>query len=336
MAAVHYFQRYSQKENVATNNTLLLFTRLYQYSSMLFANFISELLDDAEVEPGISFIQQRKSSKSVPDAVVSQASFKIVIETKLSDQFNLEQLEQHLSEFRNEEKKILLLLGAGKPNKKFLSDLEEKITTSGHKDIRYKALTFKDVVDNFRIVIPSHAFEMQEIIDDYEDYCRGATPNLIDVGDSWLRVMTCGWSIKENTEFGIYYDKIERNYSKHKYIGFYSNKSVKGIGVIENIVAATLNADGNLEISEELNTVTELQKSRIKGIIAAAMANNKWDISKDHRFFCADKFHETDFRKTTSGGLMRSKYFDLLQLLGVKKLPPTEKIAEELKTKTWE
>lgn len=29
---IHYFQRYHQKENVATANTMLLLSRLYSYS----------------------------------------------------------------------------------------------------------------------------------------------------------------------------------------------------------------------------------------------------------------------------------------------------------------
>lgn len=30
---IHYFQRYHEKENVATANTMLLLSRLYSYSS---------------------------------------------------------------------------------------------------------------------------------------------------------------------------------------------------------------------------------------------------------------------------------------------------------------
>ena len=37
---VHYFQRYSTKENVATANTMLLFSRLYSYSPNKFFDFL--------------------------------------------------------------------------------------------------------------------------------------------------------------------------------------------------------------------------------------------------------------------------------------------------------
>jgi hypothetical protein len=111
MAGIHYFQRFSQKENVATNNTLLLFSRLYHYSPLIFAKCLTEMLGDKDIEPGIMFTQQMWSENSVPDGIINQSAFKIVIETKLSHLFNLDQLQRHLSSFHNEERKILLLLG---------------------------------------------------------------------------------------------------------------------------------------------------------------------------------------------------------------------------------
>lgn len=39
---IHYFQRYHEKENVATANTMLLLSRLYSYSSNKFFRFLDE------------------------------------------------------------------------------------------------------------------------------------------------------------------------------------------------------------------------------------------------------------------------------------------------------
>ena len=47
---------------------------------------------------------------SVPDAVISQKSFKIVVETKLYNQFDKRQLVNHLKEFGSEDIKVLLTL----------------------------------------------------------------------------------------------------------------------------------------------------------------------------------------------------------------------------------
>jgi len=40
MSTIHYFQRYSQKENMVTNNTMLLFSRLYHHSTNQFNQFL--------------------------------------------------------------------------------------------------------------------------------------------------------------------------------------------------------------------------------------------------------------------------------------------------------
>ena len=95
MSNLHYFQRYSQPENVITNNTMLLFKRLYHHSPKLFETFINNLLTD-EV-PGINveviFQQQKKVAKgSIPDAFILQASFRILIETKTHTAFDIQQV----------------------------------------------------------------------------------------------------------------------------------------------------------------------------------------------------------------------------------------------------
>lgn len=69
---IHYFQRYHAKENVATANTMLLLSRLYQYSSDKFFRFLkSEFFSDS-FEPEIVFNLQEKSVDSIPDATITQ------------------------------------------------------------------------------------------------------------------------------------------------------------------------------------------------------------------------------------------------------------------------
>lgn len=65
---IHYFQRYHTKENVATANTMLLLSRLYQYSTDKFFRFLNSLVFPENFEPEIVFQLQEKSSNSVPDA----------------------------------------------------------------------------------------------------------------------------------------------------------------------------------------------------------------------------------------------------------------------------
>lgn len=105
---IHYFQRYHEKENVATANTMLLLSRLYSYSLDKFFRFLkSEFFSDS-FEPGIVFNLQEKSAYSIPDATITQEGFKIVVETKMSDWFYSEQLIKHLESFGDQKYKVII------------------------------------------------------------------------------------------------------------------------------------------------------------------------------------------------------------------------------------
>ena len=101
------FRRYSQKENFVTNNTLLLLLRLNQYNRFKFQNFMESLCgDQEEIQLSTSWLhfqQQKATDKSVLDGFISQDSVKIAVETKLFDSFDLTQLENHLTVFKNEQ-----------------------------------------------------------------------------------------------------------------------------------------------------------------------------------------------------------------------------------------
>lgn len=55
-----------------------------------------------------------------------------------------------------------------------------------------------------------------------------------------------------------------------------------------------------------------------------------------HRYFIVEKFYETDFQKITPRPPMGTRVFDLTKILETEKIPEADKIADILKTKTWE
>jgi hypothetical protein len=73
MTGVHYFPRYSQRENFETNNNLLLLNRLYDYSRFRFEKLVSELIPDAATETeapfslGLQIKQQVGTGSSIVD-----------------------------------------------------------------------------------------------------------------------------------------------------------------------------------------------------------------------------------------------------------------------------
>lgn len=336
MASIHYFQRYSQPENVATNNTLLLLSRLYQESSNKFKGFLNDLLDDNDLEAGIQFYQQQRGKGSIPDGSLSQVSFKVVIETKLHKHFSLQQLTEHLNSFQKEQHQVLLSLSPKQPDNSLKTQIEKAVNDFNHQkntSIKYVPTTFQEIVSKFNNCLEAHDYELIEIIDDYEAYC--IHDKLITDDDARMRVVTCGWTLQENLQFHLYYDPANRGYSEHSYLGIYSDKAVRGIGKIENIITANLLPTGKLKIIDSTTTVTSQQQQNIINVIVAAKTNNNWSISNGHKFFCVEEFFPTNFRKTTKYPLQGRKFFNLKNLLQVTTLPTTQQIAQQLNQMQW-
>jgi len=330
---IHYFQRYHSKENVDTANAMLLLSRLYTYSSGKFFNLLKSyvLPDNAEAE--LIFTLQEKSRNSVPDATITQASFKVVVETKLYGQFNKEQLINHLKSFHYEDYRVLLTLDPNQMSKSVMKDFDEYLSQyniSQTKPVFHKHLTFEELIENVRCVIDDRDYEMLNIIDDYEEYCyaTGLIP------DSWkrMRVQLAGVTIEINKTLRLYYDSINRGFSEHEYLGLYSQKSVRAIGRVTDIVIAE-RKDGKITYKTERGKLTDDMKARI----VTAIEDGKkygYDMS-GQRYFFVDEFYETDFKKVTPRAPMGSRMFDLTEILGVEKLPDIKTIAELLKEKTW-
>lgn len=118
MANIHYFQRYNQKENWLTNSTLLLLTRIYQESISQFKTILGQITEDSlvgDLAVGVRFGQQEKKGNGVVDGSITQESFKLVIETKLGDNFTAAQLERHLASLPHHYSQRVLLCLSKRP-----------------------------------------------------------------------------------------------------------------------------------------------------------------------------------------------------------------------------
>lgn len=334
MSKIHYFQRYSQKENVATNNTLLLFSRLYNHSLHKFNNFLNGLLELGEesINVGLEFSQQEKNEESIPDGIFYQESFKVAIETKMGKHFDELQLINHLNTFEKiEGKKVLIGLSPI-----FMDEnLKRKIIKISQEtnNVIFKNLTFKQIINTFREILEDYEFELHNIIDDYEEYCNQS--GLIKETKFKMRIVPCGDSFELNKKHNVYFCPEKRGYSDHRYIGIYKNKSVGAIGKIKNIVVAKL-LNSELIIKEKKTILSEDQKENIINIINESKEVYGWNISKDHRFFIVEQFYPTDFKKSSKGGIQGARFKNLKEILNVEgNLPKTEKIAELLNKENW-
>ncbi|WP_110929882.1 hypothetical protein [Paenibacillus bouchesdurhonensis] len=331
---IHYFQRYHSKENVDTANAMLLLSRLYSFSSAKFFAFLEKLLpENATVE--LLFNLQEKSKGSIPDATITQASFKIVVETKLYGNFWLGQLNNHLQSFKNEDYKVLLTLDLNPMDSRTKDELDKAVSqynASMQSNVIHRHLTFDDLISSVHEVLDDHNYEMLDVLDDYREYCY--TSGLIPNDWKRMRVQLAGTTLNINKELSLYYDNAERGFSGHRFLGLYSQKAVRAIGEIVAVVTATPKGN-DLEVNVEKGEFDEDMKRRIHVAIEDSKKYGYNLTSITHRFFFVDKFYDTLYEKETPYAPRGSRMFDLCEVLGVSALPATQQVADLLRHKKW-
>lgn len=337
---VHYFQRYHSKENVVTANTMLLLSRLYSYSSdKFFALLKSEFFQDAD-EIEMNFKMQESNGSSIPDAVISQPSFKIVVETKLSDWFHTGQLENHLKSFANEDIKVLLSLAPEPMNTRTLQETNEavhKYNKNNNTLVQHINTTFEAIVQAIQDVLSDNDYEMKAVLDDFYDFC--ISEDLIIVSDSWKYMMMqlAGTTIDFNLKEGLYYKAADKSFRAHDYVGLYNQKSIRAIGKIKAIVNAIETGEG-VKFEAKRGEVTDEIEEKIKRAIKDG-ENYGYNLhTVEHTYFIVDKFCVTDYRKISKYPPMGPRKFELASILNIadeNSMPNLEDIAKLLKKESW-
>ncbi len=337
---IHYFQRYHSKENVVTSNTMLMLARLYNYNADKFFTMINALILGEDETPEITFNLQVAGDDSVPDAVISQKSFKIVVETKLYNQYGLDQLTNHLKQFADEEIKVLLTIDPKPMKNKMLEDLAIKLANYNtgrlaelKTPVKHTNLTFEQLIKAMEDIVDDRDTEIIAVLDDFKAYCFDE--RLISDREKWMRAVTAGRTLRDNIELNLYYDDAAHSFSDHGYIGLYSNKSIRAVGRLEKTVVVNPGDESpyNTETGEAL---TDFESDNIRSAMKRAKENGYSLDDVPHRFFLVDKFYAMDFRKASKNPIQKSKFFNLGEMLGYEKMPDTAEIAKDLNGKTWE
>jgi len=276
-------------------------------------------MDDEVVEIGPRFEQQVGATHSIPDAVLSQKPLHICIEAKHGNGLYDEQLERHMRSIKEAKhpEGSAFLIGlttdsAGRDN----NDLwKEKAYEYG---ITFVSTTYRDMLDSLNPICADYP-DLKEIFDDYQTFIGGE--NLLPDQYRTLAAMLCGTSWRENIAHGVYFEPDYRNakWKRAHFMGIYRQKCISHVG---RIVAAAICRTKNGELiveSEELNSLSDEHRDRIRSIIdAATYYPNLGD--ENLRYYLVDNFAETDIRKTSSGGMMGHRYFDIEKLAGTEPL----------------
>lgn len=335
MAVLNQFQQYSQGENTVTNNVLLMLSNLYEINPKYYEEFIKGLTEDDQYEVIPNFRQQvGNRGNGIIDGHIQVKASKIIIETKLNSLEWIDKLVKYSKSFDPIEYKLLIHLSSARYSETEVETIEDKL--GGLKElgkINFHSLTYQDLVDQLQELANNYQYEhyLQRLHEHFESYCL--VMGLMPKSNNVLRAMACGQSYDLNVKHQFYFDLASRGYSDFKFLGIYKWKSVRQIGLIENIIEADWDETNGLKVKKFKNQVTEDQKQRLIEAIKESI-NEGWGVGKDHTFFLLTNFTQTDFKKTSPGGIFRVRYFNLENEL--EKVPDDiTEIAEQLKTKTW-
>ena len=331
MSKIHFFPRFTSKENTVTNNTLLLFARIYDHSPERASKLLTDL-SGAPIEIGLEIGQQQKVGNAIPDGTLIQRSFKILLETKVDAKDDEAQLLRHCLSFSEEETQILLLLTKQHISRDRFNKFKKSIASQSPKVI-FQNITFEEICKSCDGLFSAHEFQMQSLVDDYAEYCNDA--KLFDQSPYLLRIVPCGQSIALNEKYSMYFHPADKGYTKHRFEGIYTQRCVHFLLDLEEGSVFDIDSDGVKILSRQLveGVDTDKYDKKILAMIGDAKKQCGYDIAKGHRFFCGE-LCPTSFRKSSPGGIQGNRLIDLRKIVG--EFSDVADAAEKLKANTWE
>lgn len=337
MATLNQFQQYSQGENTATNNVLLMLSRLYDCSSTYYEEFINSLIEGTDTYQVIPNFRQQVNNhgNGFIDGHITTKPTRIIIETKLWGLEGQQKLLKYTQSFRKDELQILLHLSQDVYDEEEVKGIREELKSKEHtSNAQFHSITYETLVDGLNGLKDRypHDPQLSQLASHFEAYCQNMS--LLPVDKHVLRAMACGQSYELNKKYQFYFDLTRRGYSNFKYLGIYKDKAVRHIGLVENRIEAYYE-DGKLHVTKSDSPVTDAQRARLKAAIEESLESG-WDVDYDHRFFLLKDFSDTHYEKTSSGGIFRVRYFNLEDELGGEVPESVAEIAEKLKSLTWE
>jgi hypothetical protein len=140
--------------------------------------------------------------------------------------------------------------------------------------------------------------------------------------------------LKVNIDLRLYYDP-KRPGRSAKYIGFYSEKAVRGIGILSK-VARVERIKGELRVVEG-PALSSRELARVAEAMDSAVVYG-WNIDQGGYFFLTDEIQSTMFVKETKYPLWSRRYLNLRAVLGIEKpspLPRLDVLANGLRGESW-
>ncbi|SHG37593.1 hypothetical protein [Ornithinibacillus halophilus] len=270
--------------------------------------------------------------------MIEQESFKVVIETKLYGQEDINQIKNHWQAFGNENKQIFLLINKEKVphtyHQEIINELND-FNDTYDKEIIFASITFKEICSFFKEILQEYDLEMRALIDDYEAFCRES--NLLDNFDTKIRVVLTGKTLQKNLEYRLYFHPRDRGYQNTRYLGLYQNKSIRAIGEVCCVVDVEYDERNDEFLLFDIieGQPTENLEDNIRKLTLEAKEKYGYPEDEPRRFFVVKQYVKTNYKKASKGGLMGSRYIDLIDIEGYKEDMDLQDIANLLDGKEW-
>lgn len=329
-----YFTDYHSGENSVTNYCGLMMKMVYDDSPIKFENLINDLLAPLgkSIEVGVRFNQQVKKEYSTPDLCISQKSFDIFFENKLSDWFHDGQLDGHLEALGNADINLLVLLCPDFKTEtiKAVDNKNALLSKKTNNKTYVICIRYEELVDLLSKYCTTDFLSVQ-----FEEFLSFLDRNsLLHTWKDTLDVVNCAGSI-DKIEAGVYLcndTKGAYSHKRTKFFGAYKDKAVKFISHIDAVISVgstAENADCKIKWKNVDKKDEELKDQAEKFVQRYCQ---DWDPNTPIQVFLLSKTVPVDFKKSTPGGLFGSKlYFDGI----AKGCNSTDDLAKIINGKEW-
>ena len=133
--------------------------------------------------------------------------------------------------------------------------------------------------------------------------------------------------------YRLYYNSARTFFQGSRYLGVYDRKAVRAVGHIAKRVVCDVDETGKVVVQRG-DALSEDEEQRILATVESSRRRG-WDLTRNHQWFLCDDWAETNFRKTSKGGIRRQRYFDLRKIFG-EPIPDMKTVAARLRKEVWE
>ena len=331
---ISYFADYHSGENSVTNYCGLMMKMVYDDSPIKFENLINDLLAPLgiSIEVGVRFNQQVKKEYSTPDLCISQKSFDIFFENKLSDWFHDGQLDGHIEALGNADINLLVLLCPDFKTEtiKAVDNKNAHLSKKTNNKTYVICIRYEELVGLLSKYCTTDFLSVQ-----FEEFLSFLDRNnLLPTWKDTLDVVNCAGSI-DKIKVGVYLCNDTKGAYKHKrakFFGAYKDKAVKSISLIDAVISVeskAVDADCKIKWKNVKEDDKDL-KNKAKDFVQQYCQN--WDPNTPIQVFLLSNTIEVDFKKSTNGGLFGSKlYFEDI----AKGCKNTSDLAKIIDGKSW-